>query len=99
MCGIKKERETRRPGRGRERGRREGRGLFHSTGREKRMEGKREKEKERKTERTEIERNERGIYSGTGFLSTVSLTMCKAKVVANFQTHYVYVYGIQWQRK
>lgn len=86
-------------GKGRERGRRGGRGLFHSTGREKRMEGKREKEKERKTERTETERNERGIYSGTGFLSAVSLTMCKAKVVANFQTHYVYVYGIQWQRK
>lgn len=47
MCGIKKERETRQPGRGdKEEEEGEG-GLFHSTGREKRMEGKREKEKER----------------------------------------------------
>lgn len=65
------------------------------------MEGKGEKGKEReKLRETETGRGERGIYSGTGFLSAVSLTMlCKAKVVANFQIHYVYVYGIQWQRK
>lgn len=77
-------------------GARKGRGLFHSTGRERRMEGKREKEKEGETE---TGRGERGIYSGTGFLSAVSLTMlCKAKVVANFQIHYVYIYGIQRQK-
>lgn len=64
------------------------------------MEGKGEKGKEReKLRATETDRGERGIYSGTGFLSAVSLTMlCKAKVVANFQIHYVYVYGIQWQK-
>lgn len=77
-------------GKGRERGR----GLFHSTGWEKRMEGGGEKERERVKQReTETGRGERGIYSGTGFLSAVSLTMlCKAKVVANFQIHYVYIY-------
>lgn len=49
------------------------------------------KGRKRKREReTETGRGERGIYSGTGFLSAVSLTMlCKAKVVANFQIHYV----------
>lgn len=79
-------------GKGRERGR----GLFHSTGWEKRMEGGGEKERTREKEKqreTETGRGERGIYSGTGFLSAVSLTMlCKAKVVANFQIHYVYIY-------
>lgn len=56
------------------------------------MEGKRKKEEERETE---TDRGERGIYSGTGFLSAMSLTMlCKAKVVANFQIQYVYIYGI-----
>lgn len=54
----------------------------------------RKKEREREKQReTETGRGERGIYSGTGFLSAVSLTMlCKAKVVANFQIHYVYIY-------
>lgn len=57
--------------------------------------GERE-EKERENRRgKETGRGERGIYSGTGFLSAVRLTMlCKAKVVANFQIRYVYVYDI-----
>lgn len=41
-----------------------------------------------KPRETETGGGKRGIYSGTGFLSAVSLTMlCKAKVVANFQIH------------
>lgn len=65
------------------------------------MEGEGEKGKEREKQReTETGRGERGIYSGTGFLSAVSLTMlCKAKVVANFQIHYVYVYGNTMAKK
>lgn len=70
-------------------------GVFSIAPVEKReWEGRRERKKKREKRRgTETERGERGIYSGTGFLSAVSLTMlCKAKVVANFQIHYVYIY-------
>lgn len=62
-----------------------------------REEGEREKGKERKGDR---QRGKREIYSGTGFLSAVSLTMlCKAKVAANFQIHYVYTFTVIYDNK
>lgn len=64
------------------------------------MEGRGREKKREKPRETETGRSERGIYSGTGFLSAVSLTMlCKAKVVANFQIYYVYTFTVYNDKK